>query len=346
MTTDSTLHFYGDIQKVDPCGDGSVVISGIASTEATDADGEVVTADAMRKALPAYLANGTVREMHDKIAAGKPISAFVDDDGRTHFTARIVDPGTVAKIKAGVLKGFSIGGKALKKIGNKITELLLRDISVVDLPNNPDAWFSIIKFEKPEEKPMKKCKHCDEDMEKCGGKCSGAMAEKKKDERIEAIFSTVDTLVKGFESLQSKISAIPAAPAVPAELTKALSEIGDIKKRLEDATAATIETERTNLIQKMVAEGRIVYKEDGTANTPEDLKKMDLSVLKILAKNAQALPLVAKAVYKGIGTPPNEKTIPLGKDGKALTGAALTEAGLMVAGYDDLEKMIAAQSPK
>ncbi|MDE2106135.1 MAG: hypothetical protein KGL39_53425, partial [Patescibacteria group bacterium] len=131
MSKASGLTFYGDIQKLDPVED-YLMVSGIASTQAVDADGEVVTAEAMRKALPSYLQAGTVREMHQPIAAGKPVSAFVDDEGRTHFTAKIVDKDTIKKIKEGVLKGFSIGGRKIKKVGNQITELLLKDISVVD----------------------------------------------------------------------------------------------------------------------------------------------------------------------------------------------------------------------
>jgi hypothetical protein len=153
----NVVSFYGAIEKFDAAADGSLMVSGIASTEAIDADGEIVTADAMRKALPSYLQTGTVREMHQPIAAGCPISAHVDDDGRTHFTAKIVDVGTIAKIKSNVLKGFSIGGKSIAKVGNKITEILLRDISVVDIPNNPESVFSIIKFEKPEEKHKTDC---------------------------------------------------------------------------------------------------------------------------------------------------------------------------------------------
>jgi hypothetical protein len=337
MPAESEIHFYGEIQKFEASENETLTISGIASSECVDADGEILTAEAMRNALPAYLQKGTVREMHGSVAAGTPISAHVDDDGKTHFTALIADKSTIQKIKLGILKGFSIGGKALKKVGNKITELLLRDISVVDRPCNPEAVFDIIKFDKT---PMKKCKHCDEDMEKCGGKCSGAMAEKKKDERIESLFASVDTLVKGFDAIKAKLDAAPA-PALPAELVKMQTDLGNLQKILDDAKLANIDIERSGLIQKMQGEGRVVLNDEGKAYTPDELKKFDMPTLKILAKNAQALPLVARAVYKGEGGGPDEKSF-LGKDGKQLTGDAMTEAGMIAAGYGDLNKMMVA----
>lgn len=354
MATENEIHFYGDIQKFEASENDTLLVSGIASSEATDADGEVITADAMRNALPAYLQKGTVREMHQGIAAGTPVSAHVDDDGKTHFTALISDKSTIQKIRLRILKGFSIGGKALKKAGNKITEILLRDISVVDIPNNPESYFTVIKFDKTE-KSMKKCKHCDEDMEKCMGKCSGAMAEKKKDETIDAILVTLDTLKKGFISLETKVSAAPAATAVPLtfkddtgkeitftgeHIAKTIAKVGDLEKKLSDATLANIDIERNGLIQKMQGEGRVVLNDDGKAYTPDELKKFDMPTLKILAKNAQVLPLEARAVYKGAGGGPTGKELPKGRDGKEISGEARTTFELSEK-YSDLNKMLA-----
>ena len=175
MAKSTNLTLYGDIAKYEPCDDGSVIIEGIASSEAVDADGEVITADAMRKAIPAFMQAPAVREMHDNIAAGKVLSAFVDDDGNTHVRAKIVDQGTVQKIKDKVLRGFSIFGKAIKREGKKITELLLKTIDVVDLPNNPKAWFEIVKFDKPGDK----CDdpECESHTEGHVGKCAKCMAK-------------------------------------------------------------------------------------------------------------------------------------------------------------------------
>lgn len=294
--TEQQVHFYGAIEKFDAGEDDSLMVSGIASTEAVDADGEIITADAMRKALPAYLQCGTVREMHGPIAAGRPISAFVDDDGRTHFTAKIVDSMTVKKIKEGVLKGFSVGGRAVKRLENKITEILLKDISVVDIPNNPESFFTVVKFDKPEDK-------CNDP------ECKTHTEAKKHEEKTKEKSMTTEEIQK-FDALAEQVKALASAvdsltkSAAPADkLEKALTEIGDLRKVADEANMHAQNTERSAIISKMSAEGRVAFKDTGTAYTVEELQKMELPMLKFAAKNGQILPTEAKAIFKGDAKP-------------------------------------------
>lgn len=326
MTASNQVSFYGAIEKYDSAADGSLMISGIASTESVDASGEIVTADAMRKAIPGYLQSGTVREMHQPIAAGCPISAHVDDEGRTHFTAKIVDAGTVAKIKANVLKGFSIGGKSIAKVGNKITELLLRDISVVDAPCNPESLFSIIKFEKSSDKHKEDCDCAD---------CKKSKTEKNMSAEL---ITKVDSLAEMVTKLAATVETLSkAAPAAPPELAKALADIGDLQKRATESQARQIELERSGIIAKMQTEGRVAMDENGVAIKPDELQKMELPLLKFAARNSQIIPLTAKAIYTGTGKGPGE--ILKGLDGKPITGTALTTAA-WGQDYSDLEKMM------
>lgn len=337
MEAENQFHLYGSIEKMD-AGAGFLMVSGIASTEAVDADGEVVTADAMRKALPAYLQCGTVREMHQPIAAGVPISAFVDEDGKTHFTAKIVDQGTIDKIKAGVLKGFSIGGKAVKKVGNKIMEILLKDISVVDLPNNPQSFFTVIKFDKPEDKCMdKSCEHCKEPMSKCDGKCAGAMEKAKNNKsmsdhmkKLDDLAATVDSLAKTVETLAK---SIPASQSD--ELSKALTAIGDLQKKATDTQNQVTVNERKAIITKMDNEGRVaINPETAVAFKRDELEKMDLSLLKFAAANSKSVPLNTLHVYRGDAKPE--------KVDSNLKGAAKTEA-IWEKKYESFDSMRAAQ---
>jgi phage head maturation protease len=106
---------FAQFSKVEKQEDGTLKVYGVASSETRDSDGEVILADAMRKALPDYLTFGAVREMHQPIAAGTAIEASVDDAGVTQFAAHVVDPVSVKKVETGVLKGFSIGGKIVKR---------------------------------------------------------------------------------------------------------------------------------------------------------------------------------------------------------------------------------------
>lgn len=149
---------YGDFEKIEKLEDGTVKVSGIASSETVDGAGEVVTASAMKAAIPDYMAFGAVREMHQPIAAGTAISIETGDDGITRFEALVVDEGSIKKVLSDppVLKGFSIGGKVTGRDDlNKsiITGLKLNEISLVDRPCNPDAKMAIAKLEDDGDEP-------------------------------------------------------------------------------------------------------------------------------------------------------------------------------------------------
>jgi len=109
------MRLYGAIQKVEPQDDGTVRVYGIATSEAVDDQGEIVRADAMRAAIPEYMRFPALREMHQLSAAGTTLEAEVCDDGMTRIVAHVVDPVAVAKVKNGVYRGFSIGGRVRQR---------------------------------------------------------------------------------------------------------------------------------------------------------------------------------------------------------------------------------------
>lgn len=140
---------FASIQKVESNDDGTLTVVGIASDGSVDADGETITPDAMRAALPDFMALGTgaLREMHQLSAAGTVNEAMVDESGATVITARVVDPVAVLKVRMGVYKGFSVGGSSTSRVGKAITGLRLTEISLVDKPNNPNAVIQMWKCE-------------------------------------------------------------------------------------------------------------------------------------------------------------------------------------------------------
>lgn len=142
---------YAEISKTESQDDGTIKVWGYASSGCEDSDGETITPDAMKAALPSYLKFGAVREMHNSTnAAGTAIEAEVQDDGRTWFGAHVVDPIAVKKVSAGVYKGFSIGGKVVKRddLNKKIISgINLIEVSLVDRPANPEAVFTMYKAE-------------------------------------------------------------------------------------------------------------------------------------------------------------------------------------------------------
>lgn len=151
--------YYGSITKSEDMGDGTLEVSGFASTESKDSDGETILASAMKAAIPDYMKFGAVREMHKNDAAGTAISIEVQPDGRTFFVAHVVDPIAVKKVQTGVYKGFSIGGKVQSRDDlNKsiITGLRLTEVSLVDRPANDGAVFTMYKAEKLEDDDVNK----------------------------------------------------------------------------------------------------------------------------------------------------------------------------------------------
>ncbi len=135
------MRLFADIIKTD---DEKRMVYGYASTEALDSQGEIVRKDAIEEALPDYMRFANVREMHQQSAVGVAKEASMDDKG-LYLTAHVVDDSAWAKVKAGVYKGFSIGGKALERLDNVVSKLRLSEISLVDRPANPEAVFDVFK---------------------------------------------------------------------------------------------------------------------------------------------------------------------------------------------------------
>jgi HK97 family phage prohead protease len=136
--------FYFNITKVD---EDQRTVEGYASTEALDSQGQIVEKDAMSKAMEGYMEWANLREMHQPSAVGTVPTAKLDEKGM-YITGKVVDDNAWKKVKEGVYKGFSIGGRVTKMIGNKIKELELVEISLVDRPANPECKIELVKVDK------------------------------------------------------------------------------------------------------------------------------------------------------------------------------------------------------
>lgn len=165
------------IQKID--AEQRIVI-GFASSERLDSQGglwegepyagDIVDARAIKGALPDFMQWANLRAMHtgpdgksEMRAVGTVLKAEVIDgdvevDGQVYknplrVVAKVLDDDTWQKVKQGVYKGFSIGGKVLraiterigKVIARRITALELNEISLVDRPANLDARIFVFK---------------------------------------------------------------------------------------------------------------------------------------------------------------------------------------------------------
>lgn len=134
-------NIFAEICKVN---DEQRMVYGYASTEALDVQGEIVTKEAISGALDEYMKFANIREMHQPSAVGVAKSAEVDDKG-LYISCKVVDESAWQKVKEGVYKGFSIGGKALSKVEGVIKSMRLSEISLVDRPANPEALITVWK---------------------------------------------------------------------------------------------------------------------------------------------------------------------------------------------------------
>lgn len=141
---------YIPLQKID---EEQRMVYGYASTEALDSQGEVITRAAIIDALPDYMRFANIREMHTMSAVGICKSAEPDEQG-VYIAAKVVDDAAWAKVKEGVYKGFSVGGKSLAKAEGQITKMRLTEISLVDRPANPECVIDTWKADAEQPEPQ------------------------------------------------------------------------------------------------------------------------------------------------------------------------------------------------
>ena len=138
------MKIYAEIRKID---EEDRIVLGYASTEALDSRGEVIKREAVEAALPDYMRFGNIREMHRASAVGVAKDAGMDDRG-LHLKAKIVDDDAWRKIKEGVYKGFSIGGRVTRRDQldrHIVTGCEISEIRLVDRPANADCIFDVYK---------------------------------------------------------------------------------------------------------------------------------------------------------------------------------------------------------
>ncbi|MDD2857784.1 MAG: hypothetical protein PHU75_03830 [Candidatus Nanopelagicales bacterium] len=146
------MRFTIPISKAEEQADGSVIVEGIATSEAVDSQGEIVDYDAAKTSFGLW--PGNIREMHQPIAAGRSLGVTADDETRSIHLRAFVSAGateTKAKVLDGTLKSFSIGGRAARRVkeGDNTRLFLSRvtEVSLVDVGSNPECSVSIAKMD-------------------------------------------------------------------------------------------------------------------------------------------------------------------------------------------------------
>lgn len=151
-TMDQTSVF-APIFKSSEQDDGTLMIYGKATGSDLDLDGQRCDPEWLKRAMPEWFKIGNVRSQHDpKLAVGKATEHEVKEDGH-YIKAHIVDPLAIAKTKAGVFTGLSIGimKPRLEKSaeGEWIRDGLIGEVSLCDRPCLPTATFTMCKTATP-----------------------------------------------------------------------------------------------------------------------------------------------------------------------------------------------------
>ena len=164
------IHLFGEISRVD---DEQRIVEGYAFVnESVPGEGGIkLKRSAMEAATADYVTNGTSREMHQPIAAGKPLDVTWDEKG-AYLRVKVVDDQAWNKVKEGVYKGFSIGVNAKVMRGKDVTACEWWDSSLVDRGKDKDATFSVwraVGIDADAEVDVEVYDEADEELERAEG---------------------------------------------------------------------------------------------------------------------------------------------------------------------------------
>lgn len=152
---------FAGISKTAPQEDGSLMVYGKATGSDLDLDQQRCDPLWLSRAMPEWFrgghgnTGGNIREQHDEHRAVGVAKEYEAKEDGHYIKAHIVDPVAVAKCRAGVFTGFSIGVKDyhLSKSDDAPNGLIdqgsVVEVSLVDRPCLPTATFTMCKSAKP-----------------------------------------------------------------------------------------------------------------------------------------------------------------------------------------------------
>lgn len=158
------MQLFARITKID---EATRRVYGVASSEAVDHAKESLDYDASKGYFVEWSNSvakatdgksvGNLRAMHGNVVAGKLVELQCDDATKSFpVCAEVVDDNEWKKTLAGCYTGFSIGGKYVFKAPPDAAGVVKytakpNELSLVDLPCNPDAQFTVVKADGAEE---------------------------------------------------------------------------------------------------------------------------------------------------------------------------------------------------
>ena len=278
---------------VDEADDGSVNIKGYASTNDTDRAGDVIEKEAWEKGgLDNYTNNPVVLFNHDYNRPIGRATGLETDDRGLKITANISkSAGDVTNlVKEGILRALSVGFRVRdadyieETDGLKISDAELFEISVVSVPANQSATFSVAKaFDTQQEydewkkqfvKIPEAIKPQDTDVSLSSRKKT--MSEKIEDFNLEEFAKKVASETAAKIAMQHAESKAKAEEEAVVEAEKAAEEQATQEAELEQKKAevkAIVEAGTSgaeNLVSEL--EKRVNEKYDNVEEVVDNLK--------------------------------------------------------------------------
>lgn len=263
--------YFETVIKAASSEDGPVKISGYASTNDKDRAGDVILPTAWKSGVGNYLKNPILlfNHNHDR-PIGKATNISFDDKG-LQIDGEIIEAEAANLIKNDVLRAFSVGFMVKDADYDSKTDVFvikeaeLYEISVVSVPCNQDAVFSVSKsFETSAEYSEFKKQFSSVDTENSVNTQVSVETNNKKEEKKMEL-KDIEAMLKDVAAETAK--SLLAAQKEEATATAKAAEEAKVKKE-------ALQVEVTTAAERLLAdvEKRFAEKNEALENIVNELK--------------------------------------------------------------------------
>lgn len=235
------LHTKALIEKTD-----NGEITAIASTAVEDRQGEIVEVEGWD--LKDFKANPVILWGHDhsQLPIGKATKTWIEGSGKNAKLMtkiafqEVTELGRAVKqlVNDGILKTLSVGFQAIDGVDNRFTKQKLLEISVVNVPANPQAMMLGYKS-------LKEAGFNDETITKAG--IPAVMVEKvtQLEQDMAIVKGQVETAVKGLKHLNPHTGRSNRVVTERLSMAKATARAADLILSNKSQPDATIRSAKT-----------------------------------------------------------------------------------------------------
>lgn len=230
---------YATILKSEKQEDGTLKVYGKATDDSVDIDQQICDETWLQEAMPQWFqTGGNIREQHSNIAAGVATDYELKSDGH-YITANVVDPVSVKKVEAGVLKGFSIGIRGPRVIrdnkaaNGRIVGGQIVEVSLVDRPANPNAKLMLAKAAENGELMA---------VSQTPSPADIARAINKSENPIEAIVDAIENVVEDVVVVADHVieDVQEIAPEIADVVAEIVADVEEIVADVNDAEKSVV----------------------------------------------------------------------------------------------------------